>query len=383
MSEPCFQFYDHINVLIKPTEGCNLRCRYCFHQDYGYQPAKLTMEHLRRFFEITMPHYKSMLLIWHGGEPTFVGAAYFRQCADMASDYAARYGVALRQTMQTNGTLLTEEFIDVLRSHHISIGVSYDGPVNQQTRGSTDALAVVNRRLSEHGINYGTIAVVSGLNVHQLPELYQHMKALHKDFQLNPYIDTSADAPADLAMSADEYVAAMRQLFALWLHDEACDITVDPFTRMIRDVYVGRSSLCSRSSCMRNWLCLNADGQLSPCDRHFPAEYCYGSVDDLDDVRQIYQSAGYMNLMRKAIARRKLCQEQCDVYALCEGGCNNNALYEGGLEKNGGFSCTVTKALLHMVRDATARYDLFGPAPQTENPTLLKALRALKEKDDE
>ena len=199
---------------------------------------------------------------------------------------------------------------------------------------------------------------------------------------MNPFIDTSTNAPQELVMSVDEYVSAMEVLFEEWLQDQTCNITVDPFTRMIRDNYIGRSSLCSRSSCMRNWLCLNANGQLSPCDRYFPDEFCYGFVNDLTDIRQVYSSAGYMNLMSKAIIRRHKCQQECDVYSLCEGGCNNNALFEGGIDQNGGFSCQVTKALLHMVKKAAVHYDLYGEHPQVKNPVLLHCLGELRKESN-
>ncbi len=379
----CYQYYDHINVLIKPTNGCNLRCMYCFHQDFGYHTERISLDTLQHFFDITLPHYKSMNIIWHGGEPSFVGPDFFRQCSDLAIKNAQRYEVLISQTMQTNGTLLTQQFIDILKQNNVSIGISYDGPINDNTRKSTKRLMHVNKLLSENHINYGIIAVVSGMNVHSLPELYEHMKDLRLDFQMSPYIDTSENASAELNMSAQEFIESMKSLFFIWLEDGHCNITVDPFMRMIRDWYVGHSMLCARSSCLRNWFCLNVNGLISPCDRDFPLEYCYGMVNELHDIRQIYDSDGYKNLISKSIQRRKLCIDHCDVYPLCEGGCNNNALYEGGIEKNGGFSCIVTKELLHMVRDTIDQLCLFGDTPKTKNPELLYWLGQQKEKKHE
>lgn len=375
----CFQYYDHINVLIKPTDGCNLRCTYCFHQDSGYRIKKLPVETLRSFLSITLPHYKSMSIIWHGGEPTFVGDEYFALLSDLASEQANTFGVNLRQSIQTNGTLLSQQFIDVLKRNSISVGISYDGPTNDITRGSTQRLIEVDRLLKKNDIKYGTIAVISGVNVHRLVELYEHMKSIKIDFQMNPYINTSPNAPPELLMTADDYLDAISQLFNVWIKDGSCNITVDPFMRMIRDTYLGRSLLCSRSSCMRNWLCLNVDGLLSPCDRAFPQEYCYGYVQNYTDIRQVYDSEGYKNLITQAIKRRDRCQASCDAYNLCEGGCNNNALYENGLDSNGGLSCTITKGLLHMINRAVQEYSLFSNSPQTFNPVLLNWLKQQQE----
>ena len=345
------QFYDHINVLIKPTDGCNLRCKYCFHQDYGYDPRKLDLGTLRHFFDITFSHYNSVSIVWHGGEPTFVGAPYFQKCVELAVELADQYGVSLQQAMQTNGTLLNEHFIDIIKRYEIGVGISYDGPINTYTRNSTDAFMKTHKLLRDNGIQYGVISVVSGANINLLDDLYAEMQGLDISVQINPYINTSPSAPSDLIMSADSYIQKMKEFFFRWIEDASCHISVDPFIRMIRDIHYGKSQICARSSCMRNWLCLNADGTLTPCDRDFPKEYCYGHVSDYDDIRSIYDTEGYLKLMEHTLIRREKCRSSCDVYDLCEGGCNNDALFQGGLENNGGFSCVVNSALLRVLKN--------------------------------
>lgn len=373
-----FQFYDHVNVLIKPTDGCNLRCKYCFHQDMGYSPSALEEATLERFCRITFPHYKSINIVWHGGEPTFVGSRQFERYTNIVEKFATEAGTHLTQIMQTNGTLLTDDFIRIIKEHHIGIGISYDGPINDITRESTAMLRETDQRLRRESIRYGTITVVSGLNVHSLPQLYRHMSELGRPVQLNHYVNTAENAPKELNMSAQDYIVAMKELFEIWLSDENGSIEVDPFARLIRDVYHGRSSLCARSSCMRNWFCMESTGELTPCDRDFPEEYHYGYVFDYDDIREIYSSAGYLKLMQVSISRREKCQASCDVYQLCEGGCNNNALFETGLENNGGFSCTIYKALIRYVKQRIAEICLFDAPEKVPNPVIRRIVAQVK-----
>lgn len=373
------QFYDHVNVLIKPTDGCNLRCLYCFHQDMGYSPKTMEPETLSRFLEITFPHYKSISIVWHGGEPTFVGLEKFSQYVLLAEAAAEKYGVILKQSMQTNGTRIDEKFLRFLMDHKIAVGVSYDGPVNDYTRNSTKKFMALNSLMEQHDVKFGTIAVISGLNVQKLPELYQHMKQLKRPVQLNHYVVTSQNAPVEMKMSAQQYITAIQALFDQFVQDETCCIEVDPFIRMIRDSYLGYSSLCARSSCMRNWFCLEPNGELTPCDRDFPEEYHYGSVFEHDDIRRIYQSSGYLRLMEKAIQRRKKCQASCKYYGLCEGGCNNNALYETGLENNGGFSCQVNMGLLSHIEKWAEETGAFADYTVVKNPVIRKLLNSLKD----
>ncbi len=372
------QFYEHTNVLIKPTDGCNLRCKYCFHQDTGYSPRIMEDKTLIRFCDISFPYYKSMTIVWHGGEPTFIGAHRFEELLTIVDTCAKKYSTQVSHIMQTNGTLLTQGFIDILKKHNVGIGISYDGPVNNYTRGSTKRFLEVNELLKVNKIPFGTIAVVSGANVKHLPELYKHMRSIGRSFQLNHYVNTSENAPKDLNMSLDEYVDAMKELFELWVNDDNATISVDPFGRMIGDIYMGRSCLCARSSCMRNWFCLEVNGEITPCDRDFPQEYHYGSVFEYDDIRQIYASAGYLKLMAKAVDRRKKCKESCPIYDLCEGGCNNNALFESGLENNGGFTCLLTQQIILYIQKRVADLHLFTENPNVRNPVLLDIINNVK-----
>ena len=376
-NENAFQFYDHVNVLIKPTDGCNLRCKYCFHQDMGYSAKALEYEDLERFCRITFPHYKSIMIVWHGGEPTFVGCEKFERYVDIVNRYAVETGIRVTQIMQTNGTLLSDSFIRVIKKNHIGVGISYDGPVNDETRRSTKKFLQTNKDLSANGISFGTIAVISGLNVDNLPQLYQHMCELGRPVQLNHYVNTAENAPKELNMSVQEYIKAMRELFDLWVADKDCCIEVDPFARLIRDIYHGRSSLCARSSCMRNWFCMEPTGEITPCDRDFPQEYHYGNVNEFEDIRQIYASDGFLRLMQASIERRKKCLADCDVYALCEGGCNNNALFETGIENNGGASCMINKALIQYVKNWAKEVDLYHAPEIVINPVVRRIVSQL------
>ncbi len=373
-----YQFYEHINVLIKPTDGCNLRCKYCFHQDIGYSPKIMEESTLLRFCEIAFPHYKSMTIVWHGGEPTFIGAKRFEEFLLIVEEQAKKHDINISQIMQTNGTLITQEFIDVIKKHNVGIGISYDGPVNNYTRGSTERFLEVNELLKKNQISFGIIAVVSGANVNNLPELYDHMCRIGRSFQINHYVNTSENAPKELNMSTDEYIEAMKELFDIWVADDKASIKVDPFGRLIGDIYHGRSCLCARSSCMRNWFCMESTGELTPCDRDFPSEYHYSSIFEYEDIRQIYESAGYMNLMSKSIERRKKCKETCPVYGLCEGGCNNNALFESGLENNGGFTCIITQHLIQFVKKRLEELCAFEDTTTIRNPVLLDMIKKLK-----
>ncbi len=378
------QFYDHINVLIKPTEGCNLRCVYCFNLDNGYVHDLMKMETLEKLYSIMFPFYKSINIIWHGGEPTFAGVDFYKKALELQDYYKRKYSVEVSNAMQTNATLLNEEFISLIKKYKISLGISFDGIVNSDTRNSTEKVLKAFQLLKDNNIIPGVITVVTKKNINLMMENYNYMKSLGIGIQLNQYIEMNLNNPnIDLKLEINDYVDRMFELYLYWFNDVLCNIDVNPFRAYIEQYVFGQFPVCLHSSCMRSWFCMSHSGELMPCDKLFPSKYRYGNVYDYSDIREAYESNGYRNLLEAAISRRKKCIDQCEYYQYCEGGCNHSALVEGEIENIGGFSCVAFKALFekiikHIDSLKITRTDF---KDKIKNPYLLKSLLRIVDGD--
>lgn len=340
------QFYDHLNILIKPTEGCNLRCIYCFNKNNGYIDDLMEMETLEKLYSIMFPFYKSINIVWHGGEPTFAGLDFYRKAFELQDVFSQKYGVKVNNSMQTNATLLDDNFIDFIKTRNISLGISYDGIVNDATRNSSQEVLSTISRLKRKNIRPGIITVVSKKNIDILIATYEHLKKIGLGTQLNHYIETDKNSPCfDLALSPENYVTRMYDLFLYWFNDMSCDIDLNPFRMYIEQYLFDVAPVCIHASCMRSWMCMNHEGGLSACDKAFPEEYQYGNVKNYSDIREVYNSNGFRNLMLASVLRREKCISSCEFYKYCEGGCNHSAMVEGSLDNNGGFSCITFKKL--------------------------------------
>lgn len=373
-----YQFHNHLNILIKPTEACNLRCVYCFHRNEGYDKSLMSIETLDHLFKITFPHYKSINITWHGGEPTIAGVQFYKKAFELEQYYSQLYGTMINNSMQSNGTLFSQELIDVLKQGKVNIGVSYDGVVNDLTRNDTAAVNEKRTLLEDNRINAGIITVVSSYNVDRLIENYEIMKKEKRNVQFNHYIETEPDNPiVQLHMDVNHYIEKMSEFFDYWVNDEGCNIDVQPFTQLILEVLFDKPMVCSRASCHRSWLCIDHNGKLIPCDKVFPEKYNYGYVSDYDDIRQIYSSEGFSNLINAAICRRRKCMEDCDVYRYCEGGCSHSAMVEGNITDYGGFTCKTQRAaikkVLGFIEDNELTVDNFQD--KIKNPILVKVMK--------
>lgn len=305
---------------------------------------------VEKIYSITFPHYKRVTIVWHGGEPTCAGIEFYREAFKLEKKYASTYGVTVRNAMQTNGTQITPEFIELFKEYKVDVGISYDGIVNDITRNSTQKVNECRTLFQKNGMDPGLITVVTALNIDRLIENYNVMKKEKRNIQLNHYVEVSKEAPmVQLQMDYDHYIVRMEEFFDYWVNDESCNIDVEPFTQLFFEYLLNCPTVCTRSSCHRNWMSIDKDGNVAPCDKMFPAKYRFGNIHQMNDIREVYESEGFRLLLEGVIIRRRKCIEKCDVYNYCEGGCSHSALVETGIENIGGFSCRSQKALIKKV----------------------------------
>ena len=342
------QFSKVISVLLKPTDMCNLRCKYCFQQDKGYAKNKLSAATLKKFCDITFPHYDSVGIVFHGGEPTFFGKSALQRYVDILKYKAKEYGVKMKLSMQSNGTLLDVDFVKYLKNEQIHLGISFDGLHNDETRHSTQSVLNSLSLLKKYDLKVGVITVVTDVNCHDLIENYEYMKKLGTSIKLSAFEDCVDNR--DIGLDINKFISSMKKFFDYWYNDETCNIGVDPFEAIIKSIILGYSNQCSHSSCLSRWMCLEPNGDVTPCDRFFPKEYTYGNVMNMSDIRQIYESEGFLRLLTGSIKRRTKCKQVCKLYQYCEGGCNNEAMCQVGLENNCGTSCMIFKELFNYIK---------------------------------
>src|SRR6266516_3866377 len=125
------------HLMAKPTGAiCNLDCEYCFFlsKEMLYPGSRFRMAadlqetYVRQLLEA---HARSpeVVVAWQGGEPTMMGLDFFRRSIDLERQYA-RPGQRILNTIQTNGTLLDDEWGQFLKANEFLVGISIDGPAH-------------------------------------------------------------------------------------------------------------------------------------------------------------------------------------------------------------------------------------------------------------
>jgi len=369
-------FYEHINILVMPTDACNMDCVYCFHTTHQSGIDFMSIETVKQILDITTPFYKRVNLIWHGGEPLLLGLDFYKEVVRLQKLASCK----ITNSVQSNLTLMTPELAKFFADNNFNVSGSFDGVINAKTRGHDNEIMTGRQFVIESGKRCGVIMVVSNLNINHLIESYRFFKEIDVNFSLNLYLDQEDNKKDYLQLNENTAIIKLIELFDYWANDINGNIHISYFKNILDFILFRKKGLCTYTSCMGRWIGIRYNGEIGPCNRYFPAEYSYGNVYDYSSIGDAFESAGFMNLLSKAIIRREKCKA-CEIYHFCNGGCNNTAMNENGIENNEGLSCRILVSLYKHINDFINNALSSKSQNNSINPLLKKMLNdSIKEK---
>ena len=332
---------NRINIILKPTNYCNMRCVYCFHQENGYDNNLIKTENIVKLFELLSHRYRTVFILWHGGEPTSIGLERFREYISIQKEIAEKSKTRFENSIQTNLTNIDQEWLGFFKDNNFNIGTSFDGISNDSTRKNTTIFLRNREQCLVAGYNLGTICVVSSKNIYGLIENYRWFNSNNFSVNFNPYItDNSSN---ELYVSRQIYADEMIRLFEYWVNDAECSIHVNPFENLIYAYFKQEFRVCTFGSCLSHWLCIEPTGDIYPCDKSFNDSYCLGNIETIEKIEDIYNSKGFQLILKQSISRREKCINNCQWFKYCHGGCNHDACVGGDISKNDHYYCLLYK----------------------------------------
>ncbi|MDB5356625.1 MAG: radical sulfatase maturation protein [Phycisphaerales bacterium] len=296
---------------------CNLDCTYCFYlEKEQLYPDQRTWRMSRPVLEAYIRQYigqqdaAEINFTWQGGEPTLLGVDFFREAVELQQRYAD--GKAVHNSIQTNGTLLDDEWGDFLARHHFLVGLSIDGPralhdawrVDKHQQPTFDAVMRGLDVLKKHAVEFNTLTVVNSLNSEHPGEVYAFLKQIGSSFiQFIPVVERRparvdltfhgaalAEPPSpadsghadvtvtDWSVRPEAYGEFLVQVFDQWVRNDVGSIFVQHF-----DVALGNwlgigSSLCVFAPTCGSALAIEHNGDVYSCDHYVYPKYRLGNV---------------------------------------------------------------------------------------------------------
>jgi uncharacterized protein len=353
-----------VTVIIKVTNACNMKCRYCFIEPHVFHKT-MSGETARRVIRVFLdsPWFEWVHMVWHGGEPLLRGRGFFE--AILAEQQSRPTGVRFTNSLQTNATLLDETWLSFLSANSISIGLSLDGPRrlndasrpmrNGMTGSAHDVTVRAAERLRTRGVSPGAIVVLNRANVEHPEEIYAEFKQRGMDIKVNPLSRSglAATGDADSDITPEQYGEFMVRIFDAWFDDPQPTIHIEPIGQhMARILGVpGVVHACHFTrSCHRSFLGIAPDGDLYPCGM-FQGEpqFSYGNINAMTP-----EEVAQTTLFGKIDAREARVLEscaKCPFLELCYGGCMFHSLKNAGRFAEKDYYCAGYKRYFeHMTR---------------------------------
>jgi len=350
-----------VYVSAKPVgSACNLRCSYCYYLEKdGYHqadtPTRMSDDLLEKFTEqyVHAQPGQQVLFTWHGGEPLLLGIDYFRKALRYQQPY--RHNRQIDNVLQTNGTLLNDDWCRFFKDNNFLIGLSLDGPAhchdryrtNIGGRGSFVQTIHGLELLQKHGVEFNILSVVNDYNVRFPLEVYRFFKSTGSRYiQFSPVVERT-DLSTGLLKSGDEvdgrltewsvpsleYGRFLNDIFDEWVRKDVGETFVTTFDATLAG-YVGTApGTCVYADTCGHAAALDLNGDLYACDHFVFPEHKLGNIRSQTITEMMLSDRQFKFGDDKRDKLPESCRK-CKHLQLCNGECPKNRILAIHGEKN-------------------------------------------------
>jgi uncharacterized protein len=338
------------HLLAKPTGAvCNLDCSYCYFlsKERLYPGSRFRMAdellelYVRQLIEAHGPQ-PEVTVAWQGGEPTIMGVDFFRRAVELAGLYA-RPGQRIVYTMQTNGTLLDDEWGSFLHEHGFLVGISIDGTrdlhnayrVDKGGKGSFDRVIAGLDVLKRHEVDWNVLTTVHAGNEAHGREIYCYFRdeLEARYMQFIPIVERDNDTGfqegetvTDRSVSPDGYGRFLVDVFEEWVRHDVGTVYVQMFDVALANWVGEPPGLCVHSETCGSALALEHTGDLYSCDHFVEPRHKLGNIrfTHMLDLVASERQGEFGRAKRDSLPR--FCRE-CNVRFACHGGCPKDRIH--------------------------------------------------------
>ncbi len=340
------------------SEACNLACDYCYYSSCKGRPEKLeviSVEVLKKFIKEYMEKSNGIAVFaWQGGEPLLAGLDFFEKVVSLQAEYAPKNTV-ISNSIQTNGTLIDENWARFFKKYNFLVGVSLDGPkdINDARRvtgsgvGSFQSIMKGIGQLKAENVDFNILTVLHEDNIDKARELMEFYERENFRFvQFIPCMDFKSqdiNRPGKYLITQKEYGDFLCNVFDLWYKDGLPETSIGFFDNMLAVYLHEEAHTCThRESCPKT-LVLEQNGDAYPCDFYIHNDYNLGNIfsSNLETILNHSKLEGFLN---KKKTLPKQC-ESCEYLQLCNGGCPRNRNWYGDLNLQTDFFCQSYKQI--------------------------------------
>ncbi len=334
------------HLLAKPTgAACNLGCKYCFFLSkkslYPKSSFKMSDELLEEYIRqyIDAQRQPAVTIAWQGGEPTLMGLDFFRKSVEFEQKYR-RPNMIIHNTMQTNGTLLDDEWCEFFHDYNFLIGLSLDGPkdmhdayrVDKAGKPTFEKVMKAARLLRRHRVEHNILTTVHAANADHPLEVYRFLRDEVKAnfIQFIPIVERDndtgyqeGDTVTDRSVKAEQYGRFLISVFNEWVSRDVGKVFVQIFDVALAAWAGAPSGICAFSETCGTALAMEHNGDMYSCDHFVEPKYLLGNIRDKEMAR-LAGSAKQQKFGRDKLDLLPEYCRGCNVRFVCNGECPKN-----------------------------------------------------------
>lgn len=345
-----------VTAIVEPAGiDCNLRCVYCFYHNLKRQlfQSKLMNDHVLECLIKNMFSYnqRTVRFIWHGGEPTLAPIKFYMKVVELQKKYKKPNHI-VKNSIQTNGTLLNEDWIKFFKKNNFGIGLSIDGPKELHDKyrpGSFDRLKKSINLLKKNNMKFGVICVVNSENVKFPKKVYEFFRDLKiGSLSIKPCIDLENDELTYFSVNPIDYANFMNKIFDLWMQDDNPNFVIKQFQNVLLPYFKGIPQSCTNQKCAcMHYITVDYDGQIYSCD-DFHDDFqnrSYGNITQ-SNIQSLLESQNANLWKHNVMSINEKCNN-CEFIEFCGGGCANMKMHL--TEKYNLLYCQSVKIMINYI----------------------------------
>lgn len=347
-------FAKPLYVMVKPVGAvCNLACDYCYYLEKA-NLYKDNLKHvmsdelLEKFIDeyINSQTMPQVLFTWHGGETLMRPLSFYKKAMELQKKYAR--GRTIDNCIQTNGTMLTDEWCEFFRENNWLVGVSIDGPqefhdeYRKNKMGKPSFVKVMQgiNLLKKHGVEWNAMAVINDFNADYPLDFYRFFKEIgcqyiqfapiverilsHEDGRhLASLAENKAGTLADFSITPEQWGNFLCALFDEWVKEDVGKYYVQIFDSTLANWMGEQPGICTMAKTCGHAGVMEFNGDVYSCDHFVFPEYKLGNIYSKTLVEMMHSERqhNFGNMKYQSLPTQ--CKE-CEFLFACNGECPKN-----------------------------------------------------------
>lgn len=335
-------FAKPLYVMLKPVGAiCNLRCSYCYYlekKDLYPDDKQFVMSDalLEKFVKeyIESQTTSAVVFTWHGGETLMRNIDFYKKAILLQKKYAG--GRQIDNTLQTNGTLLTDDWCRFFKENNFLIGISIDGPQQfhdkyRKTKDKRPSFYKVMKGielLKKHDVDFNVMAVVNDYNVDYPLDFYNFFKSIGAQFiQFSPIVEQIEGKMAPWNVPADKWGDFLIAIFDEWVKQDVGQVFIQMFDSALANWVGAEPGVCIFAKECGHAGVMEFNGDVYACDHFVFPEYKIGNIYSSSLMEMMY-SPKQINFGKDKYEMQPQQCKRCKYQFACRGECPKNRIIE-------------------------------------------------------